>query len=274
MNQTETPTRSDLAAQARVEVQEALDRQLAPLGQRAMTALAPEAGERVIDLGCGTGQTSLELAQIVGTAGEVLGIDVSAVALEQAGQRGLHHAQLKFVRSDAETFAFQAGAFDAAFSRFGVMFFANPIAAFGNIRRALKREGRLAFVCWRTEAENDVDDVPLRAARPFLKPQAAFDPNAPGPFSCADADKVRGLLAAAGFMDIKIVPYDTKVECGDLEAALELALRVGSLGKIVREHPELHAAVAEPVRAALAEHDGPDGVMLKAATWIVTARSF
>ena len=263
---------NDLASHARADVQEALDRQLAPLGQRAMAALGPMPGERVIDLGCGTGQTSLDLAQAVGASGAVLGIDISAVVLEQARQRSGDCAQLEFVLHDAATYPFEAGAFDAAFSRFGVMFFSDPVAAFNNIRYALKRGGRLAFVCWRNEQENDVDEVPLRAARPFLKPQPVSDPNPPGPFSFANPDRVRALLTAAGFEDIKIVPYDEQVGSGDLETALTLALRVGSLGKIVREAPELRAAVVEPVRAALAKHERPQGVMLNAATWIVTAR--
>jgi SAM-dependent methyltransferase len=265
---------SDIAAdRARVEVQEALDRQLAPLGMRAMAALSPMPGERVADIGCGTGQTSLDLAKAVGTSGMVLGIDVSALALATAQHRGRHCPQLKFVQHDAQVYPFEPKALDAAYSRFGVMFFSDPVAAFKNIRRGLKRGGRLAFVCWRGEAENGVDEVPLRAARPFLKPQPTLDPDSPGPFSFADRERVRMVLIGAGFADIEIVPHDEKVGSGELESALTLALRVGSLGKMVREDPALRSTVAEPVRVALAEHDGPDGVMLNAATWIVTARS-
>lgn len=261
------------ADRARVEVQEALDRQLAPLGARAMAALSPMPGECIADIGCGAGQTSLDLAKAVGTSGVVLGIDVSAFALEAAQHRARHCPLLKFVQHDAQTYPFEPETLDAAFSRFGVMFFPDPIAAFKNIRRGLKRRGRLAFVCWRSEEDNDVDEVPLRAARPFLKPQPPLNPHAPGPFSFADPERVRMVLTDAGYVDIEIVSHDEKVRSGDLETALTLALRVGSLGKIVREEPALSSIVAEPVRAALAEHHGQDGVMLNAATWIVTARS-
>ncbi len=264
---------NDAADRARVEVQEVLDRQLAPLGMRAMSALSPKSGERIADIGCGTGQTSLDLARAVGTSGAVLGIDISALALEAAQQRARHCQQLTFARHDAQTYPFEPGTFDAAFSRFGVMFFSDPVAAFKNIRSGLKRGGRLAFVCWRSEEENDVDEVPLRAARPFLIPQPTLNPDAPGPFSFANRGRVQKLLTDAGFVSIEIVPHDQMVGSGDLETAVNLALRVGSLGKMVCENPALRSSVAEPVRAVLAEHDGPDGVMLNAATWIVTARS-
>ena len=263
---------NELAARARLEVQPALERQLAPLGQRAMAALGARPGERILDLGCGTGQTARDLADVVGPHGAVLGIDVSSIAIEEARRSAGDRRPLSFVEDDAATHAFAPAAFDAAFSRFGVMFFADPVAAFANIRRALKRGGRLAFVCWRALAENAVDSVPLLAALPYLPPQPA-DGDGPGPFSFADPDRVRSHLTAAGFVDIAIVPDDRLVPSGDIESALRLALRVGSLGKIVRESPALHDVVAGAVRAALLERNGPDGVWLNAATWIVTARA-
>jgi hypothetical protein len=153
------------------------------------------------------------------------------------------------------------------------MFFNDPIAAFSNIRRGLKRNGRLAFVCWRGLEENPLDLVPLRAASLHLPPQPAHDPNAPGPFAFASADRVHSILKSAGFRQIEISARDDLVGSGDLDSMLAVCSRVGSLGKILRENPELQAATLPTLRCALAAHDGPDGVRLRAATWVVSART-
>jgi len=151
------------------------------------------------------------------------------------------------------------------------MFFADPAAAFTNIRRSLRPNGRLAFVCWRALEENPLDFLPLRAAAAHLPPLPASDPDAPGPFSFADQARVRDILGRAGFVEIAITARDEKVGSGDLGAMLAVCSRVGALGKILRENPGLRAAALPAVRDALAAHDGPDGVTLNAATWIVTA---
>ena len=263
---------ADLAGRTQADLQEPLNKQLAPLGHRAMAALAVRPGERILDIGCGTGQTSVELGQIVGSGGEVFGIDLSPAALEAAQKKAADFPQVRFVQGDAQVFPFDAGLYDAAFSRFGVMFFADPVAAFRNILRALKPAGRLTFACWRSLEENDLDIVPLRAAAPHLPAPIAQPGSAPS-FSFADPNRVHEILAKAGFEDIEITAYDHLVGTGDAQGMLELSLRVGSLGKIVRETPDLRPAVLEPVRQALAAYDGPEGIGLKAATWIVTARS-
>lgn len=152
------------------------------------------------------------------------------------------------------------------------MFFTDPAATFANIRQALKAGGRVAFVCWRSLEENELDTVPLQAAYPYLPPQSA-DPSSAPPFSFSKSDAVRDTLSAAGFEDIEISAHDEEVGSGDLDSMLELTLRVGSLGKIVRESPQLRPLVTRPVREALAARDGPKGPMLNAATWIVKARS-
>ncbi len=130
-----------------------------------------------------------------------------------------------------------------------------------------------AFVCWRALEENPLDLVPLRAAAAHLPPQPAHDPDAPGPFAFADPDRVRGILERAGFEQIEISARDEKVGSGDLDTMLAVCLRVGALGKILRENPELRAMTLPAVRSALAAHNGPDGVRLNAATWVVTARA-
>lgn len=263
---------ADLADRTRAELHVPYERQLAPLGYRAMSALSPKRGEYILDIGCGTGQTSVELGRKVGSEGRVLGIDLAPAVLGIAMERAKNCAQVRFVQADAQVFPFGPGLYDAAFSRFGVMFFADPVAAFTNIRRALKEGGRIAFVCWRSLEENELDTLPLQAAYPYLPPQPE-DPSSAPPFSFSKSDTVRDTLSAAGFEDIEISAHDEEVGSGDLDSMLELTLRVGSLGKIVRECPQLRTLVLRPVQEALAARDSPKGPMLNAATWIVKARS-
>jgi SAM-dependent methyltransferase len=255
------------------ELQEPLDRQLAPLGRLAMAALAPRPGERLLDVGCGAGETTLELAQAVAPAGHVTGLDISATLLAVARRRAAGRRDVDFVEADAQTYPFAPASHDGLFSRFGVMFFADPAAAFANLRRALKPGGRLAFVCWRTAAENEVMSLPMAAASPFLPPSTPPEPGAPGPFAFADPERVRALLDAAGFTGIHLAPHELKVGGGDLEATLSLSLRVGPLGGALRENPDKREAAVDAIRAALAPHEGPDGVKLRSATWVVTARN-
>jgi SAM-dependent methyltransferase len=254
------------------EVRELLELQLAPLGRRAMAALAPRPGECVLDIGCGGGETALELARAVAPDGTVVGVDLSAAVLAFARRAASGCARVRFVQADAQVYPFEPASFDAAFSRFGAMFFADPVAAFINVRRSLRPNGRLAFVCWRALEENQLDIVPLGAASAQLPPQPAHDPDAPGPFAFADPARVRGILERAGFGEIEIAAHDEQVGSGGLDAMLAVCSRVGALGRILRENPELRPATLPAVRSALAAHDGPDGVRLNAATWIVTAR--
>jgi SAM-dependent methyltransferase len=265
-------TQDEVRVAAWAEVREALELQLAPLGRRAVAALAPRPGESVLDVGCGGGETALDLARLVAPDGTVVGIDLSAAVLAFAQRAAKGCERVQFLQADAQLFPFEPASFDAAFSRFGVMFFADPTAAFVNIRRSLKPNGRLAFVCWRALEENQLDILPLRAASAHLPPQPAHDPEAPGPFALANPDRVRGILERAGFGKIEITAHDEPVGGGDLDTILAICSRVGALGKILRENPDLRAVALPAVRSALAAHDGPDGVRLNAATWVVSAR--
>lgn len=260
-NESAGPTWADLQAP--------LDRQLQPLGRRAMAELDLGPGRRILDIGCGAGETTLALAA---AGAEATGVDISRPLLDVARRRAEGLPGVRFLEADAQTYPFEPASFDAAFSRFGVMFFSDPAAAFANIRKALKPGGRLAFVCWRTPAENPIMSLPMMAAMTYVStPPAPPEPGAPGPFAFADPERVKAILTTAGFQNIAVTPYEADIGPGDLETTLALALKVGPLGALLRENPDSRGAVIDAVRAALAPHVGHDGVKLGSATWIVTA---
>jgi SAM-dependent methyltransferase len=250
-----------------------LDRQIAPLGAEALRVLAPRGGERILDIGCGCGETTWELAARVGPSGSVLGADLSGpmLAVARAREAPAGAPRPTFRQVDAQTA--DLGEFDAAFSRFGVMFFSEPAAAFANIRRALKRGGRLAFVCWRPLAENPMMYAPAEAAAHLTPPAPPADPFAPGPFAFADPARLRGILIMAGYSDIAIEPFDTLIGGADLDGAVTFALRMGPLGARLRENPSLVDVVRPVVRQRLTDFLTPDGVKFPAAVWIASARS-
>jgi len=257
------------------QYQEQLDRQIEPLGLEAIRALAPAAGERVLDVGCGCGQTTFALAERVGAQGGVTGVDISAPMLVVARGRPVPAGAARpvFLQVDAQTSDLGEGVFDAVFSRFGVMFFSDPVAAFSNIRKALKPDGRLAFVCWRPLQENLWMRTPLEAARPFLPPPEPIDPTAPGPFAFADPERVRAILTEAGFGSVRLHAFNTSIGGLNLEESVELAFRVGPLGAALRESPRLAPVVADAVRQALSQYESPSGVLMPAAVWIVQAQA-
>ena len=253
-----------------------LDRMVGPLGELAMDALGLRGAEHVVDIGCGCGQTTIELGRRIGEWGEVVGVDVSVPMLEVAKARAARAglANVRFLETDAQTHRFEAASANAVFSRFGVMFFSDPVAAFANIRHALAPGGRLAFVCWRAMSENPLMTAPLQAALPYFAEQPAqpADPLAPGPFAFADRDRLFGILSGAGFHDIEIRPHDQPVTTGDLEETVEISMKIGPLGRILRERPDLQARVAQAIREAVAPLVTAAGVFFDSATWIVTAR--
>ena len=264
------------ASETWVRHQAKLDRQLAPLGRLALQALDPQARERVLDVGCGCGQTSLDLAQHVGDGGAVVGADISApmLAVGRARAEAANISQISFVQADAQVHDFGPGRFDAIFSRFGVMFFADPAAAFTNLRRALRPGGRMAFVCWRDVSLNLFMTLPMSAAAPLLPaPEGTADPHAPGPFAFADAGRLRHLLTSAGFDAVRLTPHDQAIGGGDLDETTALALTIGPLGRAMLENPHLAPQVRGRVREAIAPHLTANGVLLASASWIVTAQN-
>ncbi len=259
-----------------VEMGDLLDAQIAPLGAAAMERARPGTGERVLDVGCGCGQTSLQLAERVGPDGSVFGVDVSAVMLERARRRAADRPNVRFAHADAQTHAFEEP-FDLAFSRFGVMFFADPVAAFANVRRALRPGGRLAFVCWQAIDRNPWMLEPLRALVGIVELPAPPPPGAPGPFSFADPERVRGVLASGGFAQVELEPLEGELAIGaggDLERAVHFAMQMGPASAALREAgEEVRRRAREAIHAALAPLATPTGVHARFAAWIATARA-
>ena len=258
-----------------VAFQEDMDRMLAPLSAHAMDIAGIAIGERAVDIGCGCGGTSIELAGRVGPSGAVLGVDISEPMLSRARHRVavLAGHTIDFILADAATHAFDGDA-DQAFSRFGVMFFADPAAAFRNIARALKPGRRFTFVCWAESAANPWRSVPIAVAGRHVDLPEPAAPGGPGPFSLSDKDRPRDLLSDEGYADIRIERDERALLIGaTVESAAEHAVQLGPLGNIMQDAPpETQDAVACDMRTALAKHMEKDGVRLGAASWIVTAR--
>jgi SAM-dependent methyltransferase len=198
--------------------------------------------------------------------------------LERARARAAGRANLGFAHADAQTQRFDA-AFDLAFSRFGVMFFADPVAAFANLATALRPGGRLAFVCWQALDRNPWLLTPLRAVAGIVELPPPPPPGAPGPFSFADPERVRGILSAAGFSQVALEPDLGELAIGaggDLERAVEFSMQVGPVAAALREAGAAGLAArgraAAAIRAALAPSATPTGVRAGYAAWIATAR--
>jgi len=255
-----------LHAKAWSEAYELIDLQLSPLGLRAIETLSLSAGDIVLDIGCGAGQTLLQLAERVGTEGQVIGVDVAPLLLEIAGRRTESLSQVRLIQADAQSLDLPSESADAVFSRFGVMTFSDPVAAFANFHRILRLSGTLAFSCWRSLQDNELDHFPLSV----VGVQSSVDE---GPFSVADPEHIRRTLEVAGFKEIIIQSHDEKVSSGDLDAMTWVLLKVGPLGKIVRENPALVSTTEPLLREALAALGDPSRVQLLASVWIVTARA-
>jgi len=254
---------------------DAIDAMLARLTQPAFDTLKLEPGERVLDIGCGAGATTLKAAELVGANGRAVGVDISRPLLECARERAQGRSNVAFIEADAGAGPVPGAPFDAAFSRFGMMFFEEPAAAFASVRRALADDGRLVFVSWRPFAENLWTARPLAALAPLLKePLTPADPNAPGPFALSDADKVRRILDDAGWRDVTVAPWDGPVVIGaDAREAAAYLVKIGPCARAINEQ-SLDAVEAERLLFEfLAKHEGPEGVALPAACWIVRAEA-
>jgi SAM-dependent methyltransferase len=251
-------------------------------GDEALRMVAPAPGERALDIGCGFGDTARQLAELVGPDGSVLGVDAAPrfieTAREEAAQAGVRNARFEVVDVEAHSFEEQ---FDLAFSRMGTMFFANPVAALRNVRKALVPGGRLAMAVWRSKVENDCFYRGQLVTERFVtKPEEYDEPTCgPGPFSMGNADTTSGILVSAGFERISLLRCDKPILIGvDLDEAVEFVMSIGPAGEILRlageQAAHLHEPVAGALREDMAEWVAPDGrVVAPASTWIVTAQA-
>ena len=262
-----------------VALQDVLDQQIRPLGWAAMERVGIASGERVLDVGCGTGDTTVDLARRVGLRGAVTAIDLSAPMLASARQRAAGIGNVTFQPADAQTTRFEAGYFDVCFSRFGVMFFVDPVAAFSNLHSALRPGGRLGFVCWQALPKNPWMQVPLAAAARHITLPPPPEPGTPGPFSFADPERVRGILGRAGFTDLAFDDHRATLTIGGgqgLDEVVEILLTgVGPTSAALRQaDPTVRPTVAASVREALAPYHVPGaGVRMDGSCWLVTGRA-
>ena len=273
-NETQIGLWNDAMGKTWAALHERLDRQLDPIGREAMRRAGFRAGDTVLDVGCGCGETTLEIA---GQVDRVAGLDVSAMLLDiarkAAAAKGL--GNVRFEQADGQVWRTPEPV-DVLFSRFGVMFFEDPAAAFANLRRSLKPGGRLAFACWRQPKENLWLALPLQATAHLLPPLPPSDPHAPGPFAFADRDRLAGILKDAGFAEVAIEPFDIRTGGDSLEDSVFIAVSVGQLGGVLRElgvTEDLKRTVEATLREALAAYVEDGVVKLPAAAWIVSARN-
>lgn len=255
---------------------ELIDSQIGPLGRRAMNWAAIKPGECVLDIGCGSGKTTFELARRVGETGSAVGVDISALLLEAARKSAAENklANVRFEEADVQTHRFSTDSFDLAFSRFGVMFFDDPVAAFRNIHSALRAKARLAFVCWPAPQENQFVTIPLAAAARHISLPTPGGPSTPGPFAFADADRVRGILAKSNFNQIQIDRVTEKVGGGSVDEITEMLLLVGPLSNVLEGlDDKTVGAIRADIRSALRPLETAGRVWLDAVAWLVTARS-
>lgn len=246
----------------------------AEFGARLVAVLAPQPGERVLDVGCGNGALSLAISRLVAPTGLVLGLDLSGPMLDVAAQRA-RAAQVSnaiFERGDAQTYQPEVASFDALVSRFGVMFFDDPDAAFANLARSLRPGGRVAFTCWQDVLANEWLMVPVGAALAHVPLPELGEPGQPGPFSLAEPDRIRSILVGAGFADVNVDDLRCRMRMGStVEDTVSFMQSTDMADALMTDVSDEAAAEAwEAVREALGPYAGPDGVVLQGAAWLVT----
>mgnify|MGYP005814125013 CR=1 FL=1 len=261
-----------------VEYRELVVEGLGAHGEVAMGLHPPRPGERALDLGCGFGDTTRRIAELVGPEGEVVGLDVAEPFVARARDEANGVANVSFACADVQV-ADLGGPYDYAFSRMGLMFFANPVQALRNIRTSLAPGGRLCAVVWRRKLDNEwVRRAELVVDGYLEHPEESDEPTCgPGPFSMADADTLTEQLRIAGFEEIELRRSDLPLKIGDdLDHAVAFNMALGPAGEVLRlwgdRVEEIRPRIAAELREALAEFASPEGVYAPASTWIVTAR--
>ncbi len=277
-NATQIQFWNETTGQKWVNYQDSIINYVGPFGVVAMDRASVMSEERVLDVGCGCADTTFELARRVGTSGEVIGVDLSSIMLGRARDMadGLGLYQVRFIDADAQTYWFQARSFDFLFSRFGIMFFQDPQAAFENLFQALRPGGRFAFVCWQEFKKNHWAIVPTEAVAKYIAVPPSL-PNAPGPFSFANSECLEAVLSKVGFHQIAFEESIMDVPIGSggsLDAAVDFLCQFGPAAAAIRQaaQPEEFKVLADALRVAVAPHETPHGVRMQAAAWIVTGR--
>lgn len=267
---------TDIAGPKWLSLAGSMEARLAAVNEALIAAASPRPGERVIDIGCGAGRTTRAAAQAVGPSGQVLGADISPPMLEAARIFCADLAQVRFALADAQTHAFDPQA-DVILSRFGVMFFEDPVAAFANLRRATRQGGRLAFACWAPLAQNPHWQLPLAIIESLVGPGAPRIPHAPGPLAFDEPDYVASLLARAGWSAIAITPVGVPILGRDLDDKSRVACFMGPGGALLDEKKaseETRAAARAAIRDALPGIATPGAggeIALPATVFLVTA---
>lgn len=248
-------------------------------GDEALRLHPPKPGDRALDIGCGFGDTTQQIAELVGPEGSVLGVDAAERFIETARAEAEEAGtgNVSFRVADVEATEFDER-FDYAFARFGTMFFANPVAAMRNVRRALVPGGRLCMVVWRRKLDNEwLHRAELVVEKFVEEPEESDEPTCgPGPFSMADADTTSQILVNAGFEGVALGRCDIDFRVGaSLEDAVDLVMALGPAGEVIRlagdEAERIRPKIESALHEALSEFDGPDGVHAGSSTWIVTA---
>ena len=246
-------------------------------GDRGIERLAPSSGQRIVDIGCGFGDTTVQIADRVGPTGVAVGVDAAARFIDLAKEETRERPNVRFEVADVER-EVPGGPYDAAYSRMGTMFFASPVIALRNIRKSLRPGGKLCMVVWRKKETNECFYVAELAVRELLgePPKGDQVTCGPGPFSMASPDLVSDQLRAAGYTSINFERSDAEMLVGnDLPGAIDLALTIGPAGEVVRlagdEAMKRRAEIESAVGKALKPYERADGVFTPSSTWLVTA---
>jgi ubiquinone/menaquinone biosynthesis C-methylase UbiE len=248
-------------------------------GEEALRLFPPQPGQRVLDVGCGFGDTTQRIAGLIGPEGEAVGVDAAANFIDTARRETAEAeiANARFEVADVQADAL-GGPYDMAFSRFGTMFFANPVAALRNVRSALKPGARLVMVVWRRREDNEwMYRAQTIVEQIVARPEEYDEPTCgPGPFSMAGADTTTDILLHSGYADIELHRCELPIVIGrDVEEAIDLVMALGPAGELLRlagdRAAHLHGEVHAALQAGLSEYAGPDGVLAGASTWIVSA---
>ena len=258
-----------------VSLESKIDKMLGPLGDQAIKILKPKVGEKILDIGCGTGSTSQTLSKLVGESGIITGIDISKPILNFA-QKQKENKKIKninFIQADAQNHQFSDLNFDAVFSRFGIMFFEDPISAFKNIKKSLSCNGRLTFVCWSKREDNDWINLSSNVASQFLELPPKANPKEPGPFAFEDYFYIEEILTKSGWKNIKIKAYKQNIVIGKtLDYAADFLSRMGPMSvPFENANEQTKEKVISALKECYSQYFTAKGVEFHFSSWIVSA---